>query len=87
MVEMVIVVAIVAILVAVAIPALSTAKNDSETTKARATAKVLNEARDRAIVQEAGGIKTRADWDATYGNNVTNAVAFLKEQGFFTTKE
>ena len=84
LIEILVVVAILVIITAIAIPALSSSKRDAELAEANGTAKVLNEARDRAILIEAGGIKSRQEWDETYGDNVTNAITFLHDQGLFT---
>ena len=77
LIEMVMVIAIIALIVAIAIPSLNTAKATTEQTSAEARAKVLNEARDRAILKGAGGYETRDQWNAAFGTDGTNAAAFL----------
>jgi prepilin-type N-terminal cleavage/methylation domain-containing protein len=63
LIEMIVVVAVMAIIVAIAIPALSSSRNDAQESSAEARAKVLNEARDRAILKDIGGISSREQWD------------------------
>ena len=76
LIEMVVVIAILAILVAITIPALNNAKGTTEAASAAGRAKVLNEARDRAILKGIGGYETREQWDAAFADG-TNAAAFL----------
>jgi type IV pilus assembly protein PilA len=79
LIEMLIVVAIVGIIVAIAIAALGTSKGDADRRSAEARSKVLNEARDRAILANIGGITTREEWEAAFPNeeDLTAAAAFL----------
>jgi prepilin-type N-terminal cleavage/methylation domain-containing protein len=76
LIEMLVVVAVMAIIVAIAIPALSSSRTDANQTSAEARAKVLNEARDRAILKEViPEITSREQWDA-YWDNPGNTSAF-----------
>jgi prepilin-type N-terminal cleavage/methylation domain-containing protein len=81
LIEILIAVGIIALIVAIAIPALSSSKADSERRSAEGRAKVLNEARDRAILGNVGGITSIDDWTNAYGttNDSVAAVAFLLE--------
>jgi prepilin-type N-terminal cleavage/methylation domain-containing protein len=76
LIEILIVVGILTLIIAIAIPALSTSKGDTRKRSAEARAKVLNEARDRAILSDVGGISSREQWDSVFGSptNSTNAV-------------
>lgn len=72
LIEMIVVVAVMAIIVAIAIPALSSSKTDSQKRSAEARAKVLNEATDRAILKELiPGVTTRSNWGTHWSMNTT----------------
>jgi len=75
LIEILIVVGIISLIVAIAIPALSTSKGESERRSAEGRAKVLNEGRDRAILKDLGGITSMEDWTNTFGNGTNGAEA------------
>jgi len=76
LIELLVVIAVMAILVALAIPALSTSRTDANQRSAEARAKVLNEARDRAILKEViPQITTRDEWNAYWASS-NNFTAF-----------
>jgi prepilin-type N-terminal cleavage/methylation domain-containing protein len=89
LIELIIVVAIVGIIVAIAIPAVSSSRKDSQDRSAQANAKVLNEARDRAILKSlvvgsspggyTGPLNSVSNWTAAFPttNDATAAAAFL----------
>jgi prepilin-type N-terminal cleavage/methylation domain-containing protein len=89
LIEILIAVGIIAIIVAIAIPALGTSKADTDRKSAEARAKVLNEARDRAILGNIGGITSIEDWTDEYGTTAesTNAIVFLLTNNLIRTHQ
>ena len=90
LIEMVIVVAIIGLIVAIAVPALSTGKKDTERTSAEARAKVLNEAIVRARLKEdpetkEGGNPTGILEGGASGTNGVAAAAYLLQQNLVRT--
>jgi prepilin-type N-terminal cleavage/methylation domain-containing protein len=87
LIELLIAVGIIAIIVAIAIPALSTSKGDADRQSAEARAKVLNEARDRAILLDlqvnGTNLTSITEWTACFpnSNSSTNAISFLLQNG------
>jgi prepilin-type N-terminal cleavage/methylation domain-containing protein len=79
LIELLIAVGIIALIVAIAVPALFNSKAQADRESAEARAKVLNEARDRAILGNVGGITSMEQWQTNFPgtNNSTNAIMFL----------
>jgi|LakMenEpi03Aug12_release.lakeMendotaPanAssembly.Ray.scaffolds.fasta_scaffold770843_1 prepilin-type N-terminal cleavage/methylation domain-containing protein len=81
LIELIVVVAVMSIIVAIAIPALSSSKTSAQQGSAEARAKVLNEGTDRAILKEViPGVTTRSNWGDHWATNTgsftgTNAAA------------
>lgn len=74
--EMLIAVTIIALISALVVPAIFDSKSEATAKSAQARAKVLNEARDRAIIV---GLISESDWTNNYGSSAesTNAIMFL----------
>ena len=89
LVEMLIVVAIIGIIVAIAVTALGTSKRDADRRSAEARSKVLNAARDRAILANVGGITSREEWEAAFPNeeDMAAAAAFLIENNLIRNQD
>lgn len=87
LIELLIAVGIIALIVAIAIPALSNSKGDASRKSAEARAKVLNEARDRAILTDLSvngtNLASITEWSTCFPGptDSTNAVAFLLQNG------
>lgn len=84
LIEILIAVGIIALIVAIAIPALSNSKADSQQKSAEARAKVLNEARDRAIINDLAlpngtTLASITEWTNEFGdtNDSVAAIQFL----------
>jgi prepilin-type N-terminal cleavage/methylation domain-containing protein len=83
LIEILIAVGIIALIVAIAIPALSNSKGQADRESAEARAKVLNEARDRAILTDVDGVTSMQAWTNRFGdtNDSVEAVEFLLSNG------
>jgi prepilin-type N-terminal cleavage/methylation domain-containing protein len=91
LIEMIMVVAIVVIIAAIAIPALVTAKKDSNETSAEARAKVLNEAIMRARLKDdpetkEGGNPIGILEGGEAGTNGVAAAAYLIQQNLIRSQ-
>lgn len=85
LIEILVVIGIITIIVGIAIAALSTSKSDSDKTAGEAMAKVLNQARDRAIIK--GLVESRDAWNESFGNDTVGAVQFLKTNSLVDFKQ
>jgi len=79
LVEILVGVAILVIVVSIAIPALRSARTDADNRAADANAKILNDGRNRAILDGATD-------SVLYGNNEISLATYLVEQGYVQPK-
>jgi prepilin-type N-terminal cleavage/methylation domain-containing protein len=81
LIEIVIAVALIAIIIGLGTVALRSAKITSENNAALGNAKTLNEARERVLINGIGGISSAEDWNNTFGTNGVAAAEFLLDNG------
>jgi prepilin-type N-terminal cleavage/methylation domain-containing protein len=86
LIELLVTLAVVVIIIAIAVPALNTAKSDATLNAQNATAKTLNEGVIRAILAGNNGIASMDDWTNTYGNNPSAGIVFLINNGYVLIK-